>query len=42
MADLYFHTLGNCVRNENENLSAVALQQIALHISDEAELSPRL
>ncbi|CAM4769547.1 unnamed protein product [Rotaria magnacalcarata] len=42
MTDLYFHTLGNCVRNENENLSAVALQQIALHISDEAELSPRL
>ncbi|CAM4889645.1 unnamed protein product [Rotaria socialis] len=42
MADLYFHTLENCVRNENENLSAVALQQIALHISDEEEVSQRL
>jgi hypothetical protein len=35
LADLYFHTLADCVRSENAKIGAVALQQIALHLSDD-------
>ncbi|CAF0733868.1 unnamed protein product [Adineta steineri] len=33
--DLYFRTLDHCIKNENENISSIALQQIALHLSDD-------
>ncbi|CAF0901849.1 unnamed protein product [Rotaria sordida] len=35
LTDLYFHTLDHCVKSENEKIGAVALQQIALHLSDD-------
>ncbi|CAF4188188.1 unnamed protein product, partial [Rotaria sordida] len=35
LIDLYFHTLDHCVKSENEKIGAVALQQIALHLSDD-------
>ncbi len=34
MTDLYFCTLDHCVKHDNEKISAIGLQQIALHLSD--------
>jgi hypothetical protein len=33
--NLYFRTLERCIKSENENIGIVALQQIALHLSDD-------
>ncbi|CAF4994137.1 unnamed protein product [Rotaria sp. Silwood1] len=33
--DFYFRTLDYCIKNENEKIGAAALQQIALHLSDD-------
>ncbi|CAF3606368.1 unnamed protein product [Rotaria sp. Silwood1] len=35
LIDLYFRTLDYCVKNDNEKIGAAALQQIALHLSDD-------
>ncbi|CAF2796627.1 unnamed protein product [Rotaria sp. Silwood2] len=35
LTDLYFCTLDHCVKSENEKIGGIALQQIALHLSDD-------
>ena len=39
---LYFYTLDHCIKNDNEMISAIALQQIAVHLSDHANDRSRL
>ncbi|CAF4706532.1 unnamed protein product [Rotaria sp. Silwood1] len=34
LTKLYFRTLDHCIKNENEKISSIALQQIALHLLD--------
>jgi len=35
LTDLYFRTLDHCIKNDNEKIGAIGLQQIALHLSDD-------
>jgi hypothetical protein len=40
--DLYFHTLDQCIKSDNEKISAIGLQQIALHLSNNDKDRQRL